>query len=33
MSVEDKHLDVLQNMEFAIIQIDRSTSDLDRHRI
>ena len=28
MSVEDKHLDVLQNMEFAIVQIYRSTSDL-----
>jgi hypothetical protein len=28
MSVEEKHLDVLQNMEFAIVQIYRSTSDL-----
>jgi hypothetical protein len=28
MSVEEKHLDVLQNMEFAIIQIYRSTTDL-----
>jgi hypothetical protein len=28
MSVEEKHLDVLQNMEFAIVQIYRSTTDL-----
>jgi hypothetical protein len=28
MSVEEEHFDVLQNMEFAIVQIYRSTSDL-----
>ena len=28
MSVEEKHFDVLQNMEFEIVQVYRSTSDL-----
>jgi hypothetical protein len=28
MSVEEEHFDVLQNMEFEIVQVYRSTSDL-----
>jgi hypothetical protein len=28
MAVEDQHLDVLQNIEFAIMQVYESTPDL-----